>query len=193
MGCGASSASAAVPAAAADAAKGAQPDKGKKRDVQTTYRERLGEDFMKEFAKSQDAIRRLSTPAPERSSSPGAGSCASAASTTVVGEEFGARGTLISPYHPSPYATPPKDTLPEAENPAAADPACAATVDASGPYVSSAAKADARFGTGLRLVTTMSPGGGRGSLSRAGSSDSEVESEGRRRAQRLRPISRAGR
>jgi len=189
MGCGASSASAAVPAASADAAKA---DKGKKRDIQTTYRERLGEDFMKDFAKSQDAIRRLSAPAPERSHSPG--SCASAASTTVVGEEFGAIGTLISPYHLAPYATPPKDTLPEAgaENPAAADTACAAPVDASGPYISSAAKADARFGTGLGLVTTMSPGGGRGALSRAGSSDSE-ESAGRRRALRRLPDLRAGR
>jgi hypothetical protein len=38
-------------------------EKGEKRDVQTTYRERLGEDFRNDFARSADAIRdRLEPP-----------------------------------------------------------------------------------------------------------------------------------
>ena len=186
MGCGASTASAVKQPAAPE-------EKYKKRDVQTTYRERLGEDFMKDFARSQDAIRDRLAPR-----SPGS-SAASTAST--VGEDFGisANGTLIPPYHLPHNTTPPKDTMPEAPAGAenlAAEAACAAPVDASGPYISSNAKTGARLGAALHLVcrpasTAPGSGSGRGSLSRAGSSGSE-ESEGRRRAERLRPVSRAG-
>jgi hypothetical protein len=189
MGCGASTASAVTK----PAARTPSEEKNKKRDVQTTYRERLGEDFMKDFARSQEAIRDRLAPR-----SPGS-SAASAASTE--GEEGGISkcGTLISPYHLPHYTTPPKDTMPEApagaENPAA-EAACAAPGDASGPYISSNAKTGARLGAALHLVTRPAAsapgsGSGRGSLSRAGSSGSE-ESEGQRRAERLRPVSQAG-
>jgi hypothetical protein len=188
MGCGASTASAVT-----HPASRTPPEKNKKRDVQTTYRERLGEDFMKDFARSQDAIRDRLAPR-----SPGS-SAASAAST--VGEDLWKmeKGTLISPYHLPHYTTPPKDTMPEApagvENPAV-EAARAAPGDASGPYISSNAKTGARLGAALHLVTRPAAtapgsGSGRGSLSRADSSCSE-ESEGRRRAERLRPVLQAG-
>lgn len=184
MGCAAST----VTAFTQPAARSPSQEKGNRRDVQTTYRERLGEDFMKDFARSQDAIRvRLALRSP--------GSSAASAASTSVGDEQVEKEMI---YHYTNYTTP-KDTLPEAsrgaENPAA-EVACAAPVDAIGPYISSNAKTGARLGAALNAVsrhaaTAPSFGSGRGSLLRADSSASE-ESEGRRRAQRLRPVLRAG-
>ena len=53
MGCGASTSNVAKPGTHGGT------DDHKKKDTQTTYRERLGEDFIIDFAKSQDNIKDL--------------------------------------------------------------------------------------------------------------------------------------
>ena len=115
MGCAASS-QAAVPAgkgAVKANGKGQDAKTKKIRDVQAAYPERLGDEFIKEFARSQEIIQRripVITTADQRSPSPMNAnvSLASAASTQRSREELIAtKGTLISPYK-----TPPEKTLP---------------------------------------------------------------------------------
>jgi len=98
MGCAASASGKAVPPQAG------RSTGDKRKDAQTTYRERLGEDFMKDFAKSKHVIRETSTKSPN-------GSTVSAASTRAYtfDDDCIATGTLISPY-----TTPPTDSLPGA-------------------------------------------------------------------------------
>lgn len=93
MGCAASTGSVGQP-------HGKAEDKGKRKDAQTTYRERLGQDFMNEFAKSQHSIPRNASALGVVSKSPSGSSTASAADTLAYDE---ATGSLVSPY-----TTPPK-------------------------------------------------------------------------------------
>lgn len=141
MGCGAST----NHTVSKPGGKIAPDDKSKKKDVQTTYRERLGEDFIAHFAKSEESILELANAvAPERSRSPGR--AASSASTQAYDETL-ATGTLISPY-----TTPPTESLPDAHADAEAGDGTDAPVrgpqstssllsldlhDTSGPYISS--------------------------------------------------------
>ena len=103
MGCGASTSNVAKPGTHGGT------DDHKKKDTQTTYRERLGEDFIIDFAKSQDNIKDLG-----RRRSAGAqrspnSSAASGASTLGLDDLRcdGGGENLISPY-----TTPPKTSLP---------------------------------------------------------------------------------
>ena len=143
MGCAASTGLVSKPNKTNTASDG-EKGNGKKKDAETTYRERLGEDFMKEFARSQDAIRQQAQkPAPR---SPGS-SQASNASTHIYEETF-ATGTQISPY-----TTPPKSSLPVGSAEAHAcvsglDAQGTAHNDTSGPYISSGKESKARIRTG---------------------------------------------
>jgi hypothetical protein len=134
MGCAAST-GASGPAAGAGA--GAPETRGKKKDVQGTYRERLGEDFMRDFARSHDTIlRRMSEP---RAGGSPEGSQASAASTLPHDDMryLSATGTQVSPY-----PTPPKGSLPapdQDDSGPSQGPLSGSSVpkDADGPYVCS--------------------------------------------------------
>lgn len=119
MGCGASTNNISKPRG-----KSAAENKSKRMDVQTTYRERLGEDFIAHFAKSEVSIRDLAiTVEPGRSP----GRVAPSTSTQAC-EETLATGTLISPY-----TTPPKGLLPNAH----ADSGDSADAPARGPHSTS--------------------------------------------------------
>lgn len=189
MGCAASASGKAVPP---QAGRGTGD---KRKDAQTTYRERLGEDFMKDFAKSKHVIRETSTKSPN-------GSTVSAASTRAYtfDDDCIATGTLISPY-----TTPPTDSLPGA----GAHVAGADVVDSdhpgltsgslqwdlSGPFVSASARVRSRASSreGSRLA--LRPGTRESTSSRPGSRESAGGSleKGRGGSQRpLRSASRPG-
>lgn len=131
MGCAASTG-----ASAPSAGAGAPASRGKTKDIQGTYRERLGEDFMRDFARSHDTIRRRMSE-PRAGGSP-EGSQASAASTLPLDDVryLTAAGTKVSPYR-----TPPKGSLPAPADHEDIGPSsgplsgCSMPKDADGPYM----------------------------------------------------------